>query len=444
MSCKNYIKIKSKSQYGLKWAYIPCGKCEECRKTLKNEWTTRLKAEIEEYHTKLNYKVGFLTLTYNDQHLPHIPKTFLKNENEKIPCFSYKDIKKFTDTIRTYLWRDRGLNDGFRYFITSEYGEKYHRPHYHGIIIYHPSITALDMYKICTDAWSGSTEIIPNNTKRKTKRQNLGILAPFETFVPRDNYACGAYVAKYVCKDIEFTNYTSDKIKKLTKKQRNHLRHFQPFHKQSRAFGACLIKNKTDDELLKMLNEGIAFTGNPKMVELPVYIKNKILFDTYKMYNLKTHKFETTKKYTKFFHDNKNEIFNKKYETNRKIIAQYGTKEYWDSFNIKNSDKIEFQTSCKAMIDYYTVDELAYFYTLYYGLNYENCYEYENPADGLFARYNPIADYSENWHIDWDYYEEYKNAIGYLLSSLHLDQKVQRNEEQEKIDKIKAFWHNYK
>ena len=442
MSCKNYIKIKSKSEYGIKWSFIPCGKCEECRKARKNEWTVRLKAEIEEYHTNLHYKVGFLTLTYNDQHLPHIPKTFLENPKDKIPCFNYMDIKKFTDTIRTYLWRERNLSDGFRYFITSEYGEKYHRPHYHGIIIYHPSITAAEMYQICEDAWTGSTKIIPNNKKRHTKRPNMGIIAPFNTFVPRDNYACGAYVAKYVCKDLEFDNACTGKIKKLSKKQRNHLRHFQPFHKQSRAFGACLIKNKTNNELLNMLNEGISFTGNPKKLELPVYIKNKILFDTYKLYNLKTHKFETIKKYTKFFFDNKDAIYEKKLKANEKIIQQFTTNEYWQAKQSDPETRKNAQIWCSEIVNLIGIENLAGFYTLYYGLEYKSCKYHANPADGLFARYNPCADLENLATLDKEYWNQMTTAISMIIGYSHLNQTCTRTKQQEMLDDLKAFWNN--
>lgn len=55
--CKNLIKVKSKNPYNIKYSYIPCGKCEECRKAVKTQWTTRLKAEIEYYHTNLNFNV---------------------------------------------------------------------------------------------------------------------------------------------------------------------------------------------------------------------------------------------------------------------------------------------------------------------------------------------------------------------------------------------------
>ena len=442
--CTNLIKIKSKNPYQKLLSWVPCGKCSECRRANKSQWSTRLNAEIEHYHTNLKYNVGFFTLTYNDRHLPYIPKSFFKDNYEKIPCFSYKDIKKFTDTIRTYLWRTYNITDGFRYFITSEYGEKYHRPHYHGIILFNNKINHKTMYEILEDAWCGTTNHIPNN--KKSKRKNLGIIAPYETFVPKDNYACGAYVAKYVCKDLEFTNTTKNKFEHLTKKMRNHLRHFQPFHKQSMAFGACILKNKNDNDIIKMYNEGISFTGNPKNVELPVYIKNKILFTTHKLYNLNTHKFETTKKYTKFFYDHKEEIYNKKLNQNTEYLKSFMDPNYWKINEIKNSDywANEAANTCTQIINDLDIDQLAGFYTLYHGLDYKKCKYFKNPVDGIFARYNPCADLENLENIPYEYYYWMNNGINLIMGLKHLTQSVERKKIDEKIDEIRSFWNSYK
>ena len=444
--CLNYINIKkSKNPYNIKSAFIPCGWCEECRQHQKNEWTTRLKAEIEEYHTNMGYNVGFLTMTYQDKCLPHIPKSYFKEgEYEKIPCFSYKDIKNFTDRIRGHLWRQYNMKDGFRYFITSEYGEKTHRPHYHGIILFNNKIDHKTMWEICQDAWSGTTHQIKNNKKRNTRRTFLGQIGDLNKFIPKDNYKCGAYVAKYVCKDIEFHKVTSNKFNHLNKKKRNELRHFQPFHKQSLGFGACIIKGKTNEQLLQMYNEGIQFTGNPKMIELPVYIKNKILFTTQKLYNLNTHKFETIKKYTKFFYKNKKAIYDKKINAAKTILKQFSTKEYWQIHKIQGQFNDRAYNSCNCILNNCDINELARFYTLYFGVKYENCKWMDKPEDILFARYNPAADLSRLDTIPYDYYEYYTNCIGWLLDSTKLTDSTERNESQELYDQIKAFFNNYK
>lgn len=440
--CLNYIKIKkSKNPYNVQYTYASCGYCSECRKAAQNEWTTRLKAEIEEYHTNLKYNVGFITLTYQDKCLPHIPKSFFKEgEYERIPCFSYKDIKKFTDTIRNHLFKNYNMTNGFRYFITSEYGEKTHRPHYHGIILFDNRFDHKTMWEICQDAWSGTTNQIQNNKKRHTRRNFLGTISDLESFIPRDNYAAGAYVVKYVCKDIEFHNTTKDKFNHLTKKMRNNLRHFQPFHKQSLSFGACIIKNKSDDQLLKMYNEGIQFTGNPRMIELPTYIKNKILFTTHKLYNLNTHKYETIKKYTKFFYENKKEIYEKKYKAAKAIFNQYRQKEYWEIHKIDGEFDNRAYNSCNTILNNCNLDELAYFYTVYFGVKYKNCKYGVEPEELLFARYNPGADLSNLETVPYDYYNYYSQIIHWIFSCTRLSDRTVRSEKQELYDQIKAFF----
>ena len=150
------------------------------------------------------------------------------------------------------------------------------------------------------------------------------------------------------------------------------------------------------------------------------------------------------KVYSKFFHDNKNEIFIKKYNSNRKILAQYGTEEYWNNYNIKNNDILDRYESCKQMIEYYGIDELTYFYTLYFGVKYQNCYEYENPADGIIARYNPCVEDHELCHIDTNYYDEYTNALNWLMGIISFKHHKLRNEKDEKDAKIRAFWNNHK
>lgn len=86
-----------------------CGKCFECQKAYSNEWALRLYHE-KKYH---NYTF-FLTLTYDDYHLPEDGQ--LKK----------KDVQDF-------ILRLKELVD-FRYFLCGEYGGKGGRPHYHILI----------------------------------------------------------------------------------------------------------------------------------------------------------------------------------------------------------------------------------------------------------------------------------------------------------------------
>lgn len=334
------------------------------------------------------------------------------------------------------------MKEGFRFFITCEYGEKKHRPHYHGIILFNSKISHEQMYKLCQDAWCGTTEVIPNN--KKAPRKNHGFIGDLNSFIPRDNYACGAYVAKYVCKDIEFANTITGKFDHLTKKQKNHLRHFLQFHKQSMCFGSCIIKDKNDEELMEMFKNGIMFTGYDKMTKLPAYIKNKLLFTTHKKYNLNTHKHETIKSYTKFFYDHKAEIYDIKFKQNVKYLEQYGTKEYWQTHKyIDDATTVRdgYKTATE-IIDSVGIGELSYFYTLYFGVPYEYCKWFKNPAEAIFARYNPCADLENLPLIDKDYYDYMSSALQYLMGNIHLIETVERSKEDELIDQIRAYFNN--
>lgn len=86
---------------------IPCGKCDGCHAERRRDWAIRMYHEAQ-YHNQNS----FITLTYDDEHCP-----------EKI---SVEHLQAFLARLRK--------KEKVRYFITGEYGEKTHRPHYHAIV----------------------------------------------------------------------------------------------------------------------------------------------------------------------------------------------------------------------------------------------------------------------------------------------------------------------
>lgn len=97
--------------------FVPCGRCLECKETRRNDWIRRIICE-----SWLHSSNCFVTLTYDDAHLP-----FAR-------LVSKGDIQRFLKRLRNSP-RDYGVpSSDFRYFIVSEYGKKFHRPHYHGIL----------------------------------------------------------------------------------------------------------------------------------------------------------------------------------------------------------------------------------------------------------------------------------------------------------------------
>lgn len=86
---------------------VPCGKCFECKKEYARKWAFRCLFEAEDHPV-----TSFLTLTYDDAHLP----------GDK--CVQVHELQKFF-----YRLRARGFK--FRYVACGEYGERNGRPHYH-------------------------------------------------------------------------------------------------------------------------------------------------------------------------------------------------------------------------------------------------------------------------------------------------------------------------
>lgn len=102
----------------------PCGQCMKCRITKRQEWTLRLLLEAR----CVKY-VWFITLTYDDNHVPNGCCVACKNAFKK--TIIHKDSLCKADT-RNYLKRLRKrLKKPYRYYIVGEYGEKTYRPHYH-------------------------------------------------------------------------------------------------------------------------------------------------------------------------------------------------------------------------------------------------------------------------------------------------------------------------
>lgn len=102
---------------------IPCGKCAACRAAKCREWSDRMILELD--HSK---KAVFITLTYNDFHLP----VYLNLETGQVEnTLKKRDLQLFMKRLRkTKIFRDREL----RYYACGEYGTNTKRPHYHMIL----------------------------------------------------------------------------------------------------------------------------------------------------------------------------------------------------------------------------------------------------------------------------------------------------------------------
>lgn len=107
---------------------VKCGKCPVCLSDRRNEWSIRLAINCEFYERM----PMFLTLTYDDDNLPHVEvdntKDFFFGEGCWLPTLNRPDISAF---IKEYKRINKLDNSVFTYFGCGEYGDKFGRPHYH-------------------------------------------------------------------------------------------------------------------------------------------------------------------------------------------------------------------------------------------------------------------------------------------------------------------------
>jgi hypothetical protein len=91
---------------------LPCGQCIGCRLERSRQWAVRCMHECS-----LSDHNCFITLTYDDAHLP--PGGSLR----------YRDFQLFMKRLRR-MHPDRRV----RFFVAGEYGDKLSRPHYHACL----------------------------------------------------------------------------------------------------------------------------------------------------------------------------------------------------------------------------------------------------------------------------------------------------------------------
>ena len=116
------------------FSYVKCGQCSGCRLAESVEKANR--CTLETYSHRTNY---FLTLTYDDQHLPFNHKVDLETGevlDEIVPTLKREDIVNFNKSLRDYL-DYHGLiyedESPMKIMYCGELGSRTLRPHYHGI-----------------------------------------------------------------------------------------------------------------------------------------------------------------------------------------------------------------------------------------------------------------------------------------------------------------------
>jgi len=127
MQCLSPISIINPKE-GNRMA-VPCGKCYPCLSNLRNQWTFGLQQE-----EKNSVSSFFITLTYDDEHTDgNVWK---------------RDIQLFFKRYRKKIHPTK-----LKYFITSEYGSKTFRPHYHLLLFFRIAVSTDKVYMDILNTW---------------------------------------------------------------------------------------------------------------------------------------------------------------------------------------------------------------------------------------------------------------------------------------------------
>jgi len=149
---------------------LPCGQCIGCRIQKRDNWAARCMAEAAMH--KSNH---FVTLTYDDDHLP--PFASLR----------YKDVQLF-------LKRARKEFGPFRFLVAGEYGDETKRPHYHGLFF------GLDLPDRCkSNSVYSSYDLYKSERLEKCWGQG-------NTVIGEVTFESARYTAAYVVKKKNYKN----------------------------------------------------------------------------------------------------------------------------------------------------------------------------------------------------------------------------------------------
>lgn len=202
-----------------------CGRCPECLSKKRLDWFIRLKIELAN-----STSCYFITLTYNDEHLPH-------SELGR-PCFSVRDVQLFMKRYRKHYEPIK-----LRYFLIGEYGGQFGRPHYHAIIFNLPNKSIYELNQTLAQIWDNGYTSIANVTDSRL------------------NYVC-----KYCIQNLQ------------GKKSYSCESEYPPFLSSRNPGIGCSYVN--DDNVIYHLNNETVQTfidGKPYI--LPRYLKDKIFSD---------------------------------------------------------------------------------------------------------------------------------------------------------------------
>lgn len=188
--CTSPLILKvSNARHNHKWVTVGCGKCDDCKRRYQNDWSIRLANECECWSN-----VWFITLTYRPESVPYVVDSRTGELHNSV-CKEH--VQKWLKRFRINFLREYGEIVHLKYFLTSEYGPRTLRPHYHMLLF---GLDLFEVNKLC-DIWNdlyGFTLVKKLDKKRGS------------------SFAVSRYVAKYCSKGSFENPYVAKKLVKPT------------------------------------------------------------------------------------------------------------------------------------------------------------------------------------------------------------------------------------
>lgn len=440
----NSKNLSSYRPYSIGWK---CGHCAECIREKRNEWLLRSYFESKDTLEKGGY-ILFETLTYDDLHIPTISRFFPQIEDD-FTCFSYDDIRKFTNNLWTAINRyphleDYDVKQNVKFFLVSEYGHENiyidangrtrkgtMRPHYHCLFYVkdrrlHPGT----LVRLIFHLWRrGETDNHRNGMSYCMAKNVIG--KGFTKDKVKNIIAVSNYVSKYITKQADYMEKVEERIDKSIEnlinfehrftysdenvselgnidfqeyynKRKDVVRYISPFHRQSRGFGECALSySDVYDEILDKLQITIPDTKFVKKTyNVPLYYMRKLFY-------------RTIMDEEGNYHWILNPLGKEKYPQICEKKVFYNTRRYNDWYlNIKG----ELKDLVDTLLDGRTFDDLSKYIVYYRGRVFDRDAEFVDEETGELKTLPSIAqviDFDINYSplIDTGMYNNGYNII---------------------------------
>lgn len=442
--------------------FIPCGHCKDCDEVFQASWSFRLRVELE--HLALQgWQIAFATLTYKDLCLPHMPPCVFKEKikYKSVQCFSRTDATSFIHSLRSWLWRDYHLEGQFRlrYFLCSEFGADTKRSHYHLVLAFPSFVDARKVFRKVHMLWEPKGHVFPRYFEGG--RDSHGYT--HKPFVVSSPSAAARYIAKYTTKDLYYFEHlqANDLSFSDFNTKMDVYKDCRQFHLGSRSLGAAILEELSDEQKMRMLKFGYSFMGDHKFYTLPVYFKNKLIFDNVYQYRYEQPSLGQTgeddiqfiipkrlvrKDANAFFLEHFDEIFALKVGKYASLFRKFREPAEYRIRNVDPRLMRYSMTFLSAFMQRYnfSYNDVAEYYLAYYGVPFDRIHHYALSVAWL-SHYCDVDLYDKLFHfkgfvpISKQFYFEFQAVFSWLFS-VFFGVRKEYTEEDKLLQKMKDFF----